>query len=85
MMRIITHNQMMSIWILKVARSMQTREAGKVTVRFCEVVKTVVKKNGLFAPDIGEISQCGIFEFEDDEELGLWSTYVLEVAAELKH
>ncbi|KAA6373489.1 MAG: hypothetical protein EZS28_030986, partial [Streblomastix strix] len=32
-----------------------------------------------------EISQCGIFEFEDDEELGLWSTYVLEVAAELKH
>ncbi|KAA6374456.1 MAG: hypothetical protein EZS28_030017, partial [Streblomastix strix] len=58
--------------------------SGEVTMRFRGEVKVVVKENGLYAPDTGEILQCGFFEFEDDEELGLWSAYVLADAAELK-
>ncbi|KAA6379080.1 MAG: hypothetical protein EZS28_025392 [Streblomastix strix] len=58
--------------------------SGEVTVRFRGEVKAVVKENGLYAPDTGEILQCGFFEFEDDEELGLWSACVLADAAELK-
>ncbi|KAA6371446.1 MAG: hypothetical protein EZS28_033028, partial [Streblomastix strix] len=58
--------------------------SGEVTVRFRGEVKAVVKENGLYAPDTGEILQCGFFEFEDDEELGLWSACVLADVAELK-
>ncbi|KAA6381883.1 MAG: hypothetical protein EZS28_022590 [Streblomastix strix] len=58
--------------------------SGEVTVRFRGKFKAVVKENGLYAPDTGEILQCGFFEFEDDEELGLWSACVLPDASELK-
>ncbi|KAA6393447.1 MAG: hypothetical protein EZS28_011025 [Streblomastix strix] len=57
--------------------------SGEVTERFRGEVKAVVKENGLYAPDTGEILQCGFFEFEDDDELGLWSAYILADAAEL--
>ncbi|KAA6375809.1 MAG: hypothetical protein EZS28_028662 [Streblomastix strix] len=55
-----------------------------VSVRFRGEVKAVVKENGLYAPDTGEMLQFGFFEFEDDEELGHWSACVLADAAELK-
>ncbi|KAA6385649.1 MAG: hypothetical protein EZS28_018826, partial [Streblomastix strix] len=58
--------------------------SGEVTERFRGEVQAVVKENGLYAPDIGEILQCGFFEFEDDEELGILSACVLADAAELK-
>ncbi|KAA6391531.1 MAG: hypothetical protein EZS28_012941 [Streblomastix strix] len=58
--------------------------SGEVTVRFRGEVKAVVKENGLYAPDTGEILQYGFFEFEDDEELGLQSTCILAEATELK-
>ncbi|KAA6355538.1 MAG: hypothetical protein EZS28_048935, partial [Streblomastix strix] len=58
--------------------------SGEVTVRFRGEVKAVVKENGLYAPDTGELLHFGFFEFEDNEELSLWSAYVLADAAELK-
>ncbi|KAA6387214.1 MAG: hypothetical protein EZS28_017257 [Streblomastix strix] len=58
--------------------------SGEVTVRFRGEVKAVVKENGLFASDTGEMLQFGFFECEEDEELGLWSACVQADAAELK-
>ncbi|KAA6397077.1 MAG: hypothetical protein EZS28_007396 [Streblomastix strix] len=55
----------------------------EVTVRFRGEVKAFVKENDIFVPDTDEILHCGFFEFEDDEELGLWSTGTLADAAEL--
>ncbi|KAA6368142.1 MAG: hypothetical protein EZS28_036331 [Streblomastix strix] len=57
---------------------------GEVTVSYRREFKAVVKKNGLFAPKTVEILHCSFFDFEDDEELSLWSAYIQTDAADLK-
>ncbi|KAA6352819.1 MAG: hypothetical protein EZS28_051654 [Streblomastix strix] len=55
---------------------------GEVTVRYSREFKAVVKKNGLFAPDTGELLRCSFFYFEDDEEFGPWQKLFDQISQE---